>query len=278
MAPILLTGWSGYFGACIAAELRMRGVAFQALPVRLEQISPRSLDASLVIHAAGALRHRSVAADIVNRGGTERLLAGLTRRTPVVFASSRSVYGRATSAEPLSEAAPVAPLDAYGRSKADAERLIVESGHPHLILRLSTLIGYGAGGAGRSFHTQAARRLLAGEPVALYTPDRPHDFLPVRAAAFALVTAALAMGREERATCNLAGEPASLHRLLEELATAAAAAGLQPELRPMAGPPSAWPLLDAGAFHGRYGRPPTQGDLAGELVACLAAELRGAHG
>lgn len=275
MAQVFLTGARGYLGACVALELRRRKVSFESLSGRLTDLDPGSVTATTVIHAAGALRHASEAVDLSNRAGTERLLAGLADRVPIVFASSRSVYGRAKSDAALTERCAVSPEDPYGASKAAAERAIIDSGRPFVIFRFSTLIGYGVNQAGRSFYAEAGRRFVTRRPVTLFTPDRAHDCIPVHAAAMAMVEAALGAGRAERALYNAAGPIGSLHQLMQDLEEAAAEAGLLPNLQRAPGPPSAWPLLDASAFNARFGHPAPPAKLAGELVRGLCSERPG---
>jgi len=83
----------------------------------------------------------------VNVQGTRNLVeaavaAGVKR---VVLFSSTSVYG-ATSAEPVTEAAPVRPVSAYAKSKVEAEKLALgarrQDGTPlAVVLRLAAVYG-----------------------------------------------------------------------------------------------------------------------------------------
>lgn len=222
MAPLLLTGHRGYLGACVAELLSRSGVAHRLLPGRLQDVPPASLDVSGVIHCAGSLRHKGDAAQMDNHwNGTQALLAGLTRPVPVICVSSRSVYGRARS-EFLDEDAPVAPVEAYGAAKCAAENAIRKSEAPFVILRSSTLIGMGVGNDGLSFMRGAVHRLLAGESVNRYSPDRLHDALDVWAAAQACIQ--VSQGAYWHETLHLAGPVRSLHATLDALASACGAA------------------------------------------------------
>ncbi|WP_029010228.1 NAD-dependent epimerase/dehydratase family protein [Azospirillum halopraeferens] len=275
MAQILLTGGSGYLGACVADALARRGLPFAGLPGRLEAVAPHSLRADVVIHAAGALRHRMDEADRSNRAGMAALIAGLDRPTPVVFVSSRSVYGPHGGDRPLTESDPVGPIDAYGRSKLEAERRLAASGHPFVIVRATTLIGRGPGGAGRSFLTAAARTWIAGGTVTQYTPDRPHDHLDVRTLADALVRIAAAPGAIDGRIVNAAGPIRSVHATMDALAAAVRQhCGRAPALRRCPEPAPPAPLLDGGAFARLCGppEPPDDRVLCADLVAFLAAQ------
>ncbi|MDL2338077.1 MAG: NAD-dependent epimerase/dehydratase family protein [Pseudomonadota bacterium] len=247
MAPLLLTGHRGYLGACVAALLTRAGVPHRMLATRLHEIAPASLDVSGVIHCAGSLRHRGDAVQMDNHcHGTRVLLNGLVRPVPVVYVSSRSVYGRA-NAERLDEAVTVAPVEAYGAAKRAAEIVIRESGVPFVILRSGTLIGMGVDNDGLSFMRQAVHRLLSGECVTRYTPDRSHDALDVWAAAQACVE--VSQGARWNETFNLAGPIRSLHATLNTLALACDAINL---LRESPDDSASWGVLDSQRFADRY--------------------------
>jgi nucleoside-diphosphate-sugar epimerase len=66
----------------------------------------------------------------VNVGGTATILTAMCARDPIpwfVFASSREVYGN-VAVMPVDEDTPIRPVNAYGRSKAAAERIVAEAG------------------------------------------------------------------------------------------------------------------------------------------------------
>lgn len=247
MAPLLLTGHRGYLGACIAALLTRAGVPHRLLATRLHEIAPASLDVSGVIHCAGPLRHRGDAVQMDHHcGGTRSLLRGLTHRVPVVYVSSRSVYGRAP-AELLDESTPAVPVEAYGAAKLAAEVAVRESGVPFVILRASTLIGFGVDQDGHSFLRHALHRLRAGETVTRYLPDRVHDALDVWAAAQACVD--VAQGAHRNETFNLAGPVRSLHATLDALA---AACGAPNALRDRPDDSTTWGVLVSRRFSERH--------------------------
>ena len=247
MAPLLLTGHRGYLGACIAALLTRAGVSHQVLASRLHEIAPASLHVSGVIHCAGPLRHRGDAVQMDHHcEGTRSLLQGLTRPVPVVYVSSRSVYGRARAAL-LDESTPAAPVEAYGAAKLAAEVAIRESGAPFVILRASTLIGFGVDQDGHSFLRQALHRLQAGETVTRYLPDRLHDALDVWAAAQACID--VAQGAHGNETFNLSGRVRSLHATLDALTTAC---GASTRLMDQPDHSANWGVLDNRRFRERH--------------------------
>jgi nucleoside-diphosphate-sugar epimerase len=121
----------------------IEGVTY-ATQIELES-APATFDA--LIHAA-AVRHRhGVPSEIygpANLALTRDMLA-LAKRSRIqrfVDISSISVYGWPPRL-PINESYPTQPIGPYGRSKAESERLVVESGLPYTIVQPS--ITYGPG-------------------------------------------------------------------------------------------------------------------------------------
>ncbi len=277
MAPILLTGQRGYLGACIASELTRRRIRFTGLPGRLEDVAPGSLRAGIVIHTAGALRHRTGEADGSNRVGTEALLAGLAAPTPVIFVSSRSVYAPRDGDAPLRETDQVGPVDSYGLSKWQAERRLATSGHPFVIVRPTTLIGLGVDNVGRSFLSMAARTLVGGGAVTLFAPDRVHDHLDVQTLACALIRVAMKPALIDGGIFNVAGPVRGLHETMSVLAQTVSEQCLAtPELHLCSGPPARTPPMSSDAFVRRYGPldHPSDANLFQQLVEFLVKRLQ----
>jgi UDP-glucose 4-epimerase len=81
----------------------------------------------------------------VNVAGTQNLLEALTSRPPLLFlfASSAAVYPDRRG--PIDETSPAEPIDLYGRTKLQAERLVTEfaarSGARATVARIFNVIG-----------------------------------------------------------------------------------------------------------------------------------------
>lgn len=100
----------------------------------------------IVVHAASLGNvdycevHKEEAYD-VNVLGTQNVLSACKQiGAEIIFTSSNAVYDGKTP--PFSENSPIKPLDYYGRTKIDGEKLVKKSGVPFVIVRLMTMYGF----------------------------------------------------------------------------------------------------------------------------------------
>jgi nucleoside-diphosphate-sugar epimerase len=246
VARILLTGARGYLGSAVAARLDALAQDWEPLATRLEQVPPASLAHRVVIHCAGALRHRPADWQRSNVDGTAHLLAGLREPARIVLASSRSVYGPASADTRLAESFVLAPQDGYGASKLAAEDLLRDSAHVAIRARLTALFGHAPHGACPSLPNGAMQSFGEGRTVRLVERDVEVDYLAVADAARMLVELAL-QPVVTAPVINLAGRPRSLHGLIETLAQVhAETTGDVPSLAYDFVAGQAWPCLDTG--------------------------------
>lgn len=211
MEKALVTGASGYLGACIFAELGGK-YHVEKLQTRLEQIEEKSLEFDLVVHSAGALRYRKGQHKSANDEGTRKLLKGFKNRPKVVYISSKSVYGIGLEGD-FTESTTPKPTDDYGKSKYEGERAVIESGFPYIILRSSTLFGLGINNLGPAFPSLAMSRLADGEDVNLFTPDILHEYLYVKDLA-TTVAKLISIPHAWNMVVNVSGPKRSLHQLI----------------------------------------------------------------
>ena len=79
------------------------------------------------------------AADLINNRAVASLAGiALERNSLLIHISSDYVFD-GTASRPYTEDAPTSPLSVYGRTKADSERAVLESGCRHIIFRTSWL-------------------------------------------------------------------------------------------------------------------------------------------
>ena len=147
MRKILVTGSEGLVGTALSAELRARGFEVAGLDLKLppghpgrvdiadrEHVAPLVDGCCGVVHLAAVARVAWAERDPercwqTNVEGTRSLLAAAQRaaaRAWLLFASSREVYGEPTRL-PVAEDDALRPVNVYGRSKAEGERLVLDA-------------------------------------------------------------------------------------------------------------------------------------------------------
>jgi nucleoside-diphosphate-sugar epimerase len=164
---LLVTGGSGYFGTVLAEQALARGDA-----VRIFDVNPPGPSLAAADFVAGDVRDRAAVRsacagidvvfhnvaqvplakdralfDEVNVGGTANVLVAArdARVAKVVHTSSSAVFG-IPDHNPVTEATPGRPLEAYGRAKLRAEILChdaIASGLDVTIVRPRTVLGHG---------------------------------------------------------------------------------------------------------------------------------------
>ena len=164
MSGILISGCRGLIGGALSEALRAAGRASTGIDLRgsaqtsdhgdirdAELLARRLAGCEGVVHLAAISRvvfgQRAPALCWeTNVTATQRLLdAALAapRRAWVLFASSREVYGEPEQL-PVDEDTPFCPINIYGRSKAEGERLTLaarEAGLTTAIVRCSNVYG-----------------------------------------------------------------------------------------------------------------------------------------
>lgn len=164
---MLVTGGSGYFGSLLVHHLAATGDGVRSFDIALPEGHPPDVElvqadvrdrrairdacdgVEVVFHnvAQVPLARDARLFETVNVGGTANLLvaardAGVRK---VVHTSSSAVYG-IPAANPVTEATPPRPIEAYGRAKLRAEVLCREASARGLdvtIIRPRTIFGHG---------------------------------------------------------------------------------------------------------------------------------------
>jgi nucleoside-diphosphate-sugar epimerase len=174
--PLLVTGASGFVGSSLLASYpperpriglvragsaspkeragpAAQGLSYRALDGWTEASLTRALEGvGAVVHAASVVHHPGATEAeyaTFNVEGTRALLracqaAGVAR---LVFVSTIKVYGEEPRAAVIDEATPVVGDSPYGRTKIEAERLVLaaarEGGLSAAVLRLCPVFGRG---------------------------------------------------------------------------------------------------------------------------------------
>jgi len=259
-AVVTVTGSGGFIGRHLLSALRrsgcrIRGASRQqppagVTPVELQPQTPAGtlVDAlagsDVLVHLAGLAHDRAGGADSqalesINRDWTLRLYEACRRAgvAQMIWLSSIKVLGD-VAAEPLSEQAPYAPADAYARSKAAAERGLLDAQQaPTALTIVRPPLVYGPGVAGNV--RLLLRWLDRGVPLPLGRAHARRSLLGVTSLAQALVHLVGRQSDEARILHLADDDDLRVVDLLEALAS-----GLGRRPRLFAVPP---PVLRAGA-------------------------------
>jgi UDP-glucose 4-epimerase len=172
----------------------LKGVnLFKGDVIDLEQVSRACEGVDALIHLAAIMPPKSEADEKftlkINVEGTRNLLRTLKRSSPVVFASSISVYGVTAGEEKrIDEHHSLTAHDNYSRSKILGEEAVAESGNPYTVLRIAPI---------------TVADLVELPPIIPYHGEQRVEFIFVEDAANAIVAALNVV--DERGTFNVAG-------------------------------------------------------------------------
>jgi dTDP-4-dehydrorhamnose reductase len=174
--PILIAGATGTLGSAFARICEERNLACHVLGRHeMDITAPASVEAAIVrfkpwaiVNAGGyvrvdeaereseqCLRENTVGPNILALASIRHALRFMTFSSDLVFDGQ---LGR-----PYVESDPVAPLGVYGRSKAEAEQLVLAADPQALVVRTSAFFGPWDT---HNFVTQALNALDAGQPFA----------------------------------------------------------------------------------------------------------------
>ncbi|KAK8784996.1 GDP-D-glycero-alpha-D-manno-heptose dehydrogenase-like [Amblyomma americanum] len=215
LPEVLVTGGAGYLGSCLVPLLLERGwrvAVFDTFARGLGPLLPvvdrvrlvrgdvrdgAALAAALrgvhsVVHLAAVVGYPACSrdpalAEDVNVGGTRALLEQLSPEQQLVFASTGSCYGAVGPAVACTEETPLSPLSVYGRTKAEAEALVLE--RRGVALRLATVFGVAPRMRVDLLVNDLSRRALRDGALEVYEPGFWRSLLHVRDAARAFALA-----------------------------------------------------------------------------------------
>ena len=144
-----ITGANGFIGQHLARRFADAGWQLRAVVRRdyeADSIGRLFTGADVVIHAAGATRaptHEQLRASNVELTAATLAAACRARVGRFVYISSQAAAGPASSrATAVTETSPPAPVEAYGRTKLEAERLVhASAGIPTVIVRPGAVYG-----------------------------------------------------------------------------------------------------------------------------------------
>jgi dTDP-4-dehydrorhamnose reductase len=291
-APVVVIGKAGQLALALARlgqiagrpvvcagrpemDLTRRGALAQALAVQ-EPALVINASAYTSVDKAESERGQAFAVNAEGVGALAKICA--KQGVPLIHVSTDYVFdGR--SRKPYREDAPIAPLGAYGASKAEGERLLRESHERHIIVRTAWV--YSEHGAN---FLKTMLRLAAEREVVRVVNDQRGTPTYAGDLAWALATMAKAvLGAETTAAWGTyhftnAGET-TWHGFAQETFRLAAARGLKvPRLEPIATSEyptparrPAYSVLDTSKVRTVFGLDPP--DWREALSRCLASLL-----
>ena len=172
--PILISGANGNLGGAFARLCAERHLACHVLTRQEMDIAdPASVDAAIrryrpwaIVNAGGYVRVQRAEQDAArcqreNAQGPVILATACARHDIELLSFSSDLVFDGSKGAPYVESDPVAPLNVYGQSKAEAEQRVLAV-HPRaLMVRTSALFGPWDR---HNFVTRALRALAAGQP------------------------------------------------------------------------------------------------------------------
>ena len=188
-ARITVTGGAGFIGSHLCGALGGREVTvYDIAGPGGDILDEKSLSAAVsgrdaVVHLAAVSDVPAAEADPegarrTNVDGTASVVRACEAAGvgALVFASSAAVYGE--TAESASEGDALRPVSAYGRTKAEGERLVLGSAVPKkVVLRIFNAYGPGGRGVVSKFAAAAAS---GGRPLLRGDGSQTRDFVHVR--------------------------------------------------------------------------------------------------
>jgi nucleoside-diphosphate-sugar epimerase len=161
---LLVTGATGFLGLNTLKEIAVRRSDIRILandPANARKMYPKyeivrgditepgtlkdaGKDVDAVIHLAGMVSYTKPKGVLfrLNTEGTRNVLEACRKADRFIFSSSVAVYGEIR--DRADENYKTAPKNAYGQSKLDAEKIILDSGMKSVILRIAPVYGAGS--------------------------------------------------------------------------------------------------------------------------------------
>jgi nucleoside-diphosphate-sugar epimerase len=161
---ILVTGATGFIGQRLTRLLMKNGYKVRVLCrdrkrgedmfpkadiFRADLSKPETLNGvtdgiETVIHLAGLVSYSKSREEIfaANVDTTRNLLEQSGKVKKFIFSSSVAVYGKVSGM--ADENYPTIPMNPYGESKLECEKLIAKSGIPYVMLRIAPIYGMGS--------------------------------------------------------------------------------------------------------------------------------------
>ncbi len=239
---ILVTGGAGYIGSVLVPELLKAGNEVTVLDnflykqsslidccqyksfniingdVNDEEILKRAADGAEVIYPLAALvgfpvcDKNKLGAVNTNLKAIEKLLEIRDKSQKIIFPCTNSGYGLGQGQQFCTEESPITPISLYGKTKMEAERIVLEGGNS-VTYRFATLFGASPRMRTDLLVNDFVYRAVFDKALVVFEGSFMRNYLHVRDAARALMFAAENFDNMKGETFNCGLDDANMSKL-----------------------------------------------------------------
>lgn len=179
MKKILLTGSTSFLGSKFIELYKytydILGISKNDPNHPVDLLNPSALKSpvlefapDVIIHVAAIVDQDAEKVRIPNIQSTKNVVdIAQINNTPIIFSSSESVYGGRENEGNYLETDPYKPRSVYGETKAESEKIIINSGLNYLITRAHRYVGINNNYHKSKQFPDTLKKLIVGEPVVL---------------------------------------------------------------------------------------------------------------
>lgn len=182
---ILVTGSSGFIGSKLVNKLNHNIVLydrknnFRETLDNIDLLRSKLKGIDVVYHLAGISNPRSPYLFQVNTDGTRNLIQAikdLKQKTKIIFSSTFGVYKVPKKGDVIDECYPIKPRSMYGKSKLEAEKLLLENDQ-NVVFRFSNVYGPHMLPGEHSVVANLIDAILNERPARIYEKEATRDFV-----------------------------------------------------------------------------------------------------
>lgn len=199
---ILVTGSSGFLGSALIKKLNGEVILYDRNNNSSETLDNKELlklklkGVDVVYHLAGISNPKSTDLYKINVDGTKNLLDAvkeLKQNTKIIFSSTFGIYKIPSKGDLIDESYTVEPRNEYGKSKYEAEKLILKN-NQNIVFRFSNIYGPNMLPGKHSVVANFIDSIIKDVDLKVFEKDSTRDFLHVDDATDSFVKASTYKG------------------------------------------------------------------------------------